>query len=75
MRNCLLERNSWTFYQDSSTALPFTLNQYNNLVWHGGLGYYYYSTNTAWTVQDNLFHADSLSSFAQNFASIPQPVL
>src|SRR5439155_21446974 len=68
MQNNLLERSSWSFQQFTTNA-PLTLNQYNNLFWHGTQGYYYYLTNTTWTVRDNLFHSDSLSGNGSNFNS------
>jgi hypothetical protein len=68
MGNNFLERPGWTFYQNTN-SLALTMNQYNNLVWHGWFDYYFYVTNSAWTVSDNLFQCDYLTSYAQNFTS------
>ncbi len=62
LNNSLLDRCAVSFYQPSYVGYyPFTLNAYNCLFRCGSLALTYDNPYTTWTIQDNLFDADSLS--------------
>ena len=60
LRNNRFERYYLNFLQDSTTYYPFTMEQRNNTFVNGQTYYGYSSTNTTWTVTDNLYDTDHL---------------
>jgi hypothetical protein len=67
--NNFLERNTWVLYQDTGTGYPFTISAYNNLFRGGTNIFYYYNTNSTWTLRDNLFDCDYMYQTA-NFDAL-----